>query len=234
MTTTRIIGDIHGNFSEYQYLLEGHDGPSIQVGDFGIGFGQGEYWHYKVDEFHQSGNHKFIRGNHDNPAKCKEMSGWIPDGTILNDTMLIGGAWSIDNPCAPDGWYKRTPGVDWWFDEECSDEKFEEMFKLYQNKKPRIMITHDAGVDKTYKMFWEAGLMRGKIYPNRTSQWFDKFYAAHQPDFHFFGHWHHTAYKQIGNTLFICIGEHDYVDIDLNANSDVIMEQLTDKFLQNR
>jgi hypothetical protein len=58
-------------------------------------------------------------GNHDNPYMCKQdMVGYISDGTVEGDVMYIGGAWSIDNPVAPPGWYRRTAGFDWWFDEE--------------------------------------------------------------------------------------------------------------------
>ena len=63
---TRLIGDIHGLVNEYTaYAIDKFDGPTIQIGDFGIGFGQGEYWLEYVSEFHKRGGHRFIRGNHD-------------------------------------------------------------------------------------------------------------------------------------------------------------------------
>ena len=58
-------------------------------------------------------NHKFIRGNHDDPQACREHPYWIKDGLIENDIMYIGGAWSIDREY-------RTEGVSWWRDEELS------------------------------------------------------------------------------------------------------------------
>ena len=217
MTLTRLIGDIHGHFYDYRaYSIGDFAGPTIQVGDFGIGFGQGEYWHESVNDFHRDGRHRFIRGNHDNPTVCREeMVGCINDGNIENDVMFIGGAWSIDNPAAPPGWYRRTAGLDWWFDEECSDQKFEQMFEAYDFYRPRIMITHDCPASISYKMFWETGLLKGPTYPNRTSAWFDRFYEHHQPEAWYFGHWHFTRSLQHGNTLFQCIGELDYVDVEL-------------------
>lgn len=216
MALTRIIGDIHGMVNDYKvYAIDDFQGPTIQVGDFGIGFGQSDYWYESLNEFQTAGNHRFIRGNHDNPDMCKEIPNWIPDGTVEGDVMFIGGAWSIDNPVAPPGWYRRTAGVDWWFDEECSDEKFEQMYETYKQVKPRVMITHDCPERVSYNMFWGSGFIKGPVYPNRTSQWLNRFIDAHQPDEWYFGHWHNTMDYKYGRTFFKCIGELDYVDVEL-------------------
>jgi len=216
MTLTRLIGDIHGRFYDYKACcLADFDGPSIQLGDFGTGFGQSDYWHNSVDAYHLEGNHRFIRGNHDNPAACKSMRSWIADGTVENDTMFIGGAWSIDNPEAPPGWYRRTPGVDWWPEEECSDECFERMYDVYAHVKPRVLITHDCPASISYRMFWGSGFVSGPRYPNRTGEWLDRFFAVHQPEQWFFGHWHRTMTCIIGRTQFHCLGELDYIDVEI-------------------
>lgn len=217
MTVTRIIGDIHGMVNDYKvYSIGDFAGPTVQIGDFGIGLGGGDYWHESINDFHADGTHRFIRGNHDNPAMCKqEMVGYIPDGTVEGDVMFIGGAWSIDNPVAPPGWYRRTPGLDWWDDEECTDEQFEQFYETYKSIKPRVMITHDCPACVSYEMFWGSGFIKGPVYPNRTSAWFDRFIDAHQPDLWFLGHWHTTMTYQYGRTQFQCIGELDYVDVEL-------------------
>ena len=63
MTLTRLIGDIHGAVNDCKaYAIDKFDGPTIQIGDFGIGFGQDEYWLKSVSEFHKLGGHRFIRG----------------------------------------------------------------------------------------------------------------------------------------------------------------------------
>ncbi len=216
MTLTRLIGDIHGMLNAYKlYSLDKFEGPTIQIGDFGVGFGQSDFWHESVDAYHNAGNHRFIRGNHDNPSMCKSMSSWIPDGRVENDVMFIGGAWSIDNPDAPPGWYKRTADVNWWADEECSDAQFEQMYEIYKTTKPRIMITHDCPASISYQMFWGSGFIKGPVYPNRTGAWFDRFLNAHQPDDWYFGHWHKTMAYKYGRTAFQCIGELDYIDVEL-------------------
>jgi hypothetical protein len=227
---TRLIGDIHGMVDDYKaYSIADFTGPTIQLGDFGIGMGQSDYWHESVNTFHSEGNHRFIRGNHDNPSQCREMHGWITDGTVEGDVMFVGGAWSIDNPVAPPGWYRRTAGYDWWFDEECSDSQFESMFETYKTVKPRVMITHDCPASVSYNMFWGSGHVSGPTYLNRTSAWFDVFFQSHQPQFWVFGHWHKTMRFKVGNTTFVCLGELDYIDVDL-SDSEQMLEAIAEKF----
>ena len=213
---TRLIGDIHGQFYDYKaYSIADFSGPTIQLGDFGIGFGQGDYWHDSVNNFHESGNHRFIRGNHDYPALVKRMRGYIPDGTVQNDTMFIGGAWSIDNPQAPPGWYRRTKDYDWWEDEECSDEEFSHILEVFKVAKPRVMITHDCPHNIADTMFWKSGFLTGPRYNTRTGDFLQKLFEIHQPDEWYFGHWHKTMQHKEGRTMFHCIGELDYVDVEL-------------------
>lgn len=230
MTLTRIIGDIHGKLPDYQLCAIGDfKGPTIQVGDFGIGFG-GDYWHERANEFHADGTHRFIRGNHDKPAQCKsEMIGYIADGTVENDVMFIGGAWSIDNPNAPPGWSRRTADVDWWADEECTNEEFLRFAEMYSIMRPRVMITHDCPWKVSKEMFFNSGFINGVHYPTRTGAFLDKLMEIHQPDFHFFGHWHTTMQYKYGNTIFVCLGELDTIDVDLE-DSDQIHQAIFDKF----
>lgn len=209
---TRIIGDIHGKFNDYSTSTLLDCDRSIQVGDFGIGFA-GDYWHDKVAEFQiDNPGHRFIRGNHDNPTKCKTMPGYINDGIIENDVMFIGGAWSIDQ-----AW--RTEGVDWWADEELSIMELNRLIDVYDAVRPRVMITHDAPTDVTYQMFVQSGLAIGghnaKKINTRTGQALQTMFDIHQPDSWYFGHWHVTMQSLFGRTMFHCLGELDYVDIEL-------------------
>lgn len=220
MTITRLIGDIHGKFEEYIFeVLSGFDGPSIQLGDFGIGLDD-TVWDNTVSNWQRENTqHRFIRGNHDNPHVSKEMPGYIPDGLIENDVMFIGGAWSID-------WPDRWPGVDWWPDEELSYEELYRLLDVYSIAKPRVMITHDAPTDIAYKMFVENGLALGgknaKKIRTRTGEAFQSMFETHQPDCWFFGHWHYTVPYLVGKTNFFCLGELDYIDVDLSDTGQMI------------
>lgn len=99
----RFIGDTHAKFGSYQAIALGAD-ASIQVGDFGAGFAE-------IPDL--GPNHRFIRGNHDNPALCRAHPNWIPDGHSENGMFFMGGATSVDR-------HSRCEGVDYWADEEMS------------------------------------------------------------------------------------------------------------------
>jgi len=211
MGLTRVIGDIHGKFKQYKSLLEDFDGPSVQVGDFGVGFFPPQ-WDDEVSKFHASGNHRFIRGNHDNLAKCKTITGFIEDGYFEDGVMYIGGAWSVD-------WAYRTEGVNWWRDEELSMRQVEHLIHKYEQLKPRVMITHDGPSSVTRKMFIETGKamvgLNAKQIKTTTGEALQTMFEIHQPQMHIFGHWHHTVHQKIDSTHFICLGELDYIDVEI-------------------
>lgn len=234
MTLTRIVGDIHGKFNEYSFYSlnvgrtrrSGDNPPpesSVQVGDFGVGFGN-DYWHEMVNDWMKEyPGHRFIRGNHDDPAECKNMSGYIPDGTVEGDVMYIGGAWSID-------YARRIEGETWWRDEELSIEELNKLVDLYAKTKPRVMITHDCPTSVAWDMFISRGLSIGGLsqIKTRTGEALQAMFDIHKPDFHFFGHWHVTKQMDVQGTRFVCLGELDYVDVDL-SNSETTAKLLDER-----
>jgi len=211
MVKTRVIGDAHGKWVQYAEIAEGAD-QSIQVGDMGVGF-LPEAMNENMNEWYVNNGmtHKFIRGNHDNPEKCKKMFGWINDGLIINDIMFIGGAWSIDQAY-------RVEGVSWWRDEELSYSELALLVETYTYMKPRVMITHDCPERVSQKMFIDAGLSLGGdvSHPTRTGQAFDAMFEIHKPKLWIFGHWHVSAMEKIEGTKFICLDELDFIDVDLD------------------
>lgn len=201
MAKTRLVGDVHGNASMYRSIISEVD-KSIQVGDFGVGFG-----HHPVLDT----NHCFIRGNHDNPALSKTYPNYIEDGhheelTTGGNIMFVGGAWSID-------YAYRQENVSWWRDEEINEVKFGEIYDEYQKIKPRIMITHDCPHCVASELFQGVALHK-PIHASHTSRWFDVFLTAHKPELWMFGHWHTFADKMINGTRFICLPEFGYADIN--------------------
>lgn len=221
---TRIIGDIHSNWSDYKIVTKNISHNSIQVGDFGIGFNNG-YWDARVNKYHGSGQHKFIRGNHDHPVICKQtMVGCIKDGTIEDDVLYIGGAKSINHA-------SLTEGKNWWKDEELSYVELDAIVLKHSVQKPRILITHDCPTIAAYRMFISDPNFHsnGVLHTTRTGEALQSMTDLHQPEFHFFGHWHATITKKIGNTTYVCLGIMDYIDVDL-ADSNQIQEAITEKF----
>lgn len=222
MALTRIVGDIHGGFNGYSFYTLGvgrtrHAGDpappmrSVQVGDFGIGF-YTPYWHESVNDWMKANpEHRFIRGNHDDPAMCKTMHNYIADGTIEGDVMYIGGAWSIDHAM-------RTPGIDWWHDEELSIVELDNLIYAYTAHQPRVMITHDCPTAIAWEMFVSRGDGWGgskSQIKTRTGEALQAMWEQHQPEMWFFGHWHQTRDLTVHGTKFQCLGEHDYVDVDI-------------------
>jgi predicted phosphodiesterase len=212
MVKTRVIGDCHGLKNELYSILDSVQSDItevIQVGDLGIGFGQSDYWHEDLDQKLTSVNGSFIRGNHDNPSTCKEFKSWIPDGTIQNDWMFIGGAWSID-------YQLRTPGISWWDNEELSSYELETIISVYELINPRVMITHDIPSSVSNSLFFREGRPYAgrKIYKTRTAEALEAMFRIHKPDLWLFGHWHFDVDETIDKTRFVCLNELSYVDVN--------------------
>lgn len=214
----RIIGDVHGKFGPYRELIR--DVPrSIQVGDMGVGF-------YRVlgDELKPSknppfdamsqGDHRFIRGNHDNPEVCKRHKFWIPDGSVRDGIFFLGGATSIDKE-----W--RTPGIDWWEEEQLSIPELERAIDVYAAVKPDVVITHECPESIANAIL--AAFNRVKIFDgSRTRQALQAMFSLHQPRLWVFGHWHHSLTFDHPiimpggkSTRFICLDELEYMDAEL-------------------
>lgn len=189
----RVIGDRHGKDKEYREVINVNH-PTIQVGDFGVGFG---------DIPPMDKKDRFIRGNHDNPEKCKEHPNWIPDGHFENDMFFIGGARSTDI-------HMRTKDVDWWEDEELSNLDLYDIGGKYIDVKPSYMFTHDAPIEA------QAYLLGYFDHRHtRTQQTLQALFVEHQPKIWFFGHYHKSFDYTINGTRFICLNELEYIDIDI-------------------
>jgi predicted phosphodiesterase len=200
MTRVRFIGDIHGDFDTYRKIINDAE-KSVQVGDYGVGFPG-----YTAPK-DISMDHRYIRGNHDNPEACRSDPRWIQDGTVektkYGPIMYIGGAWSIDKD-------SRTPGINWWFDEELSYSEMEVIAVKYAEIRPSILCTHDIPYSINRKLF-----DNGMDIKTKTAMFFDDLYKIHKPGLNLFGHWHLQRNEVIDGTQFVCLPEFGYVDIDL-------------------
>ena len=201
----RFIGDVHGKWMPYRKRLRGID-YSIQVGDFGVGFPTSQRASGKVSEPPkdlQSENHRFIRGNHDNVDLCKDIPGFISDGTVDGNMMFMGGAWSIDHAY-------RTEGVDWWRTEENTIPDLNSFIDIYEDTKPSVMVTHDCPTEVAnafFPYFKKEG--------SRTRQALDAMLEIHWPNLWIFGHWHERHDMVIRGTRFICLEELGIVDVEV-------------------
>jgi hypothetical protein len=217
MVDMRLIGDVHGKYEQYKRIIADCR-ATIQVGDMGIGFRRtqgpraGEIYgnppHYAMVK----GDHRFIRGNHDNPAECRKHSQWVPDGTLEGDVMFVGGAISIDRAY-------RIEDYSWWADEELSIAELNALVDVYIQAKPRVMVTHDCPrevSDILLSQFYIGGGPLQKL-QSRTCQALQAMWSAHSPELWVFGHYHHsfdhvlTGGREQG-TRFVCLNELEYRD----------------------
>lgn len=197
MRKYRFIGDIHGAYGRYLQMIQGCD-KSVQVGDFGIGFNENPLdW---IDPDY----HKFIRGNHDNPALCYEQPNFIPDGKFEDGVFYMGGANSIDRE-----W--RTEGIDWWADEELSYAQLSYMIEKYAEDKPEVVVAHE--VPSFLTAYFNRPIFNIE---SRTRDAFDQMYKIHQPKLWIAGHWHFPFDKIVDSTRFVILDCDSWIDIDLD------------------
>lgn len=217
----RFIGDVHGKFARYKTILANSPHPTIQVGDMGVGFTNVHGANSANPPFDVmvAGGHRFIRGNHDNPAVCAQHRQNIKDGTVENNVMFVGGALSID-------WMYRIEGQSWWRDEELSKEDLNRMIDIYEHAWPEIMVTHECPESIAAMIVGRMPDLRGgggiKLDPRFDSRTRHAFEAMHQhrafrPKLWLFGHWHVPFDEIISGTRFICLPELEFVDVDLSG-----------------
>lgn len=194
------IGDTHGKTDRLRRLVDSlpPEAKKFQIGDMGLGF--------SGVSLRILDNFRFIRGNHDDPAKCKEHYNYAGEfGYLESDgVFFIGGAWSID-------YYMRTPGVSWWPDEQLSDEQLRDCEELYKKVKPRIVASHEAPTKAAEALLRDliGGYFDAKkdCANTRTSQAMQRMLDAHKPEVWVFGHYHIDKSFELEGCQFHCLAE---------------------------
>ncbi len=198
-----IIGDVHGLVGGYYDLLEekvvssNETVKSIQLGDFGF---EKEYKkRNQIFEKSSSLNkkdHLFFGGNHDDYNSLPEFHiGNFGELPFIENSYFVRGAESIDKA-------KRTPGHDWWPEEELNWRQARMCAADYEEKNPSVVITHDAPGNVCKKIFPDK-----KINSSATIKLLQALYDASPPDLWVFGHWHEDKVKKVDQTIFVCLDE---------------------------
>src|SRR5437868_566145 len=99
-----LIGGVHGKVHEYTNII--HTLPmgdkSVQLGDMGVGFPDAILFSLPHD-------HKWFRGNHDDPTISRMHPNYLGDYGYDSETKIfwMAGAYSID-------YQWRVEGLSWW------------------------------------------------------------------------------------------------------------------------
>lgn len=196
----RLCGDVHGDNQVINRWIQDHQFDlTIVLGDFGAGFGSEKMLnHADPDKF------KVLFGNHDNYNILAEYPhnmgrfGQFEFGGI--NFFFVGGAWSID-------YEFRTPGFDWWENEELSYKESNDCLDLWDEVKNDvdIVLSHDCPISVAHNIlgFW----------PNQThtSALLQEMYKIHQPKRWYFGHYHKGKTINHQDTVFRCLNINETV-----------------------
>lgn len=197
-----VIGDVHGFTSTYQKFIRRlpPGQRTIQVGDMGLGFaGTG---------LHQMSNdHKFFRGNHDSPEECRAHKNYLGDYGYLPEAGIfyLAGAWSIDRDM-------RVEGETWWRDEELGYIELSKAIELYEQVKPRFVLSHEApskaGKTLLYNLVGPYFAEKLACSGSRTAEALQQMLDHHAPEQWVFGHYHldKQFYTPGFTTKFVCVG----------------------------
>lgn len=200
-----IIGDVHGKTNQFLDLVSEYRERSseliIQLGDLGFQ----KQWDEvkKWCAVNNETNLRIIPGNHDDYDRYFKVLvnyTWVRVAPLLVDDIWIEssyfgvqGANSIDK-------HLRTENKDWFSNEEMSYARLGEAVDLYIEAKPRVVFSHTCPSSVKKQLF-------GYEESSRTEQALQFMFELHQPEIHFFGHFHQSVDEVINGTRFICLAE---------------------------
>lgn len=212
MRKIQLVGDVHGEFTRLQKIINKFKGTTIVLGDIGIGFiykylnpafcidPNVPYYLTKLTDIQCNREQMvFIRGNHDRPDMCRRHHNFLGEYGVYRDIFYISGAWSIDRAY-------RTEGLDWWPDEELNMKQCYKALEMYTEIKPDIVITHDCPTSI-------LALLYSQLFKTRTGQLLESMLREHRPSQWYFAHHHVSWQKTIDGTYFKCLNCFETVEL---------------------
>lgn len=197
-----LIGDVHGKYSKYLEIIPTLE-YSVQLGDFGFNYSR----LMGVDPT----RHRIIGGNHDNYAVhnerfFKQTPHFLGDfgcHTLGNvNFFFVRGGRSIDNAL-------RSPGIDWWVDEELTYKNASKALTLYKQVKPDIVLSHECPESVIDRL----PIKKLNVTRSLTSQMLQAMFEAHKPAKWYFGHYHVSCKLNVDGTTFQCLNELETVGV---------------------
>ena len=117
--------------------------------------------------------------------------------------FFVRGAWSIDQAF-------RTPGFDWFVEEQLSYEELGDAVLAYAELKPEIMLSHEAPysllpyLNLNVEFAQRYGHTTNMI-PTRTNLALDNMFKTHKPKLWVLGHYHRYFDQVIDGTRFVIL-----------------------------
>lgn len=205
----RIVGDVHGKMGGYEDVLKQakkDEVPTLQIGDFG--FKKSYEMRDMLLQKHglEVEDHTFFGGNHDEYPVLESYQHLGDFGHVPNipKSFFVRGAQSPDKN-------RRTPGYDWFPEEELSYRDLDKALAWYRDAKPRIVFSHDAPESAARVIFEDRLILK-----DRTSTMLGEMLKAHEPEIWIFGHWHTDVDQKVGDTRFVCLPELSIFDLQPN------------------
>lgn len=196
-----IIGDTHGDKNAHLKGIqkaEQLDLPSLHLGDVNMGPNAYDYLLPYKDR------HFFLRGNHENHLEAVNSPNCLHSYGIIHlancTAFFLSGAYSIDK-----AW--RTPGTDWYHQEELSFDRLLAAYKLYREVKPDVIFSHEFPPNVPYAIGIN-GMNMGVEFriSSTTSQTLGLMTEFHKPKYHLAGHWHCGKKDKLFNeVLYNCL-----------------------------
>jgi predicted phosphodiesterase len=196
-----LIGDPHGRIDEYLKLL-----ASLPLGSRSIALGDLYLGRPSVVLPELPPEHKFLRGNHDDPKLCREHPNYLGDYGYLpdDDLFFVSGAQTAS-------WRVLGHSKYWYRDEELSESNLDKAIAIYKATRPKLVISHTAPSEAAKEILKD---LNGSYFLNkhgdlesRTSKALQEMFEAHQPSVWCFGHFHVNREFLIGETKFRCLAE---------------------------
>jgi hypothetical protein len=193
------VGDVHAQMKAFRGSLRHAGARSVlQLGDLGVGFVSPAALRLKP-------HIRFIRGNHDDPARSRKHPNYLGDFGYLprQEMLFISGAMSVD-------WSARAPGVTWWPEEELEAVALAQVVEMMALNKPKIVVSHDCPLSIKKKLF---GHLKHKSPISRTQLALESALERWRPRTWVFAHYHETRHTFVAGTDFICVGEMDSFEL---------------------
>ena len=211
----RIVGDIHGKFSQYLKTVEKAE-HSLCLGDFGFA----DSW----NKLHYSSlnpeSHKVLAGNHesyDTAPRSPFYLGDFGEATIGGVALFyIRGGISIDRTYREAERINRGPRT-WWSQEELNFSQMLACLQAYRRVKPSIVVSHVpcASFSKLVcpddKILTDFGFHKG--FKEATQLLGDELLKIHRPKVWYSAHMHRSLTEEIDGTTFVALAELEYIDI---------------------